>query len=137
VIDYESEFTVKEQIAADIRRRIEAGEWGPRKRLPSVTTLEQQYEVARNTILEALGLLRDQRVIYTVKNRGSFVLLGADDTQLLTPGPGDRIVIRPASDVERDKLGLAVGGWVVVIERAGAGSEVLPADKVEIRGPEA
>jgi DNA-binding GntR family transcriptional regulator len=136
VIDYESEFTVKEQIAADIRRRIEAGEWGPRKRLPSVTHLEQQYGVARNTVLEALALLRDVGLIYTVKNRGSYVRAGADFVTTVVVDAGTRIINRPATEVELGELELPESSWVTVIERSGE-VEVLPADKVEIRGPEA
>jgi DNA-binding GntR family transcriptional regulator len=135
VIDYESEFTVKEQIAADIRRRIEEGEWGPRKRLPSVTHLEQQYGVARNTMLEALALLRDLGIIYTVKNRGSFVRAGADFVTQIVAEPGTRILNRRANDAERRELDLPEDGWVTVVE---CGGEVqhYPADKVEIRGPQ-
>jgi DNA-binding GntR family transcriptional regulator len=136
VIDYQSEFTVKEQIAAHIRQRIEAGEWAPRRRLPSVTHLEQQYGVARNTILEALGLLRDLGLIYTVKNRGSFVRAGADFVTQVVVDAGTRIINRPASDVEVAELELPEHGWVTVVERADGPVEVLPADKVEIRGPE-
>ena len=135
MIDYQSEFTVKEQIAANIRQRIEAGEWAPRRRLPSVTHLEQQYGVARNTILEALGLLRDLGLIYTVKNRGSFVKAGADFITQVVADSGTRIVNRPAHETEIAELELTEHGWVTVVERGGE-VEVLPADKVEIRGPE-
>ncbi|WP_344470527.1 winged helix-turn-helix domain-containing protein [Nonomuraea monospora] len=133
MIDYESEFTVKEQIAADVRRRIEEGEWGPRKRLPSVTHLEQQYGVARNTMLEALGVLRGLGLIYTVKNRGSFVRAGADFVTAIVADGQTRIINRPARDTEIDELDLPEHGWVTVVERAGE-VEVFPADKVEIRG---
>lgn len=134
MIDRESEFSVKEQIAADIRRRINEGEWGPRKRLPSVTHLEQQYGVARNTILEALGLLRDLGIIYTVRNRGSFVKAGADFVSQVVADAQTRIINRPAHDDEIEELELAEHGWVTVVERAEGEVEVLPADKVEIRG---
>ena len=134
MIDYESEFTVKEQIAADIRRRIESGEWAPRKRLPSVTHLEQQYGVARNTVLEALALVRDLGIIYTVRNRGSFVKAGADFVTAVVADAQTRIINRPAHDHEIAELELPEHGWVTVVERAGDEVEVLPADKVEIRG---
>lgn len=124
-----------EQIAVLLRARIEAGEWRPRQRLPSVTHLEQQYGVARQTILQALGLLRDRGLIYTVKNRGSFVKAGADFITVVTVEPGMRIVTRRPSDSERRELDLADDGWVMVVEH-GSEVEVLPADKVEIRGPE-
>lgn len=136
MIDYEGDTPVYEQIAALIRARIEAGEWQPRRRLPSVTHLEQEYGVARQTVMQALGLLRDRGLIYTVKNRGSFVRAGADTVTLVVAEPGTRIIIRRASESERRELDLLDDGWVAVIERGGD-VEVLPADQVEIRGPEA
>jgi DNA-binding GntR family transcriptional regulator len=135
VIDYEADTPVYEQIAVVLRGRIEAGEWAPRQRLPSVTHLEQEFGVARQTIMQALGMLRDRGVVYTVKNRGSFVKLGADFVTVITAEPGMRIVVRRPSDSERRELDLADEGDVVVVERPGGPVEVLPADKVEIRGP--
>lgn len=131
MIDPESDRHVYEQIADDIRRRIDAGEW--RRRLPSVTHLVQEYGVARPTMLRALGLLRDLGVIYTVRNRGSFVRTGQ---VVVTLGPGARAIVRPASDSERAELDLDDDGWVVVVEAPGRDVEVLPADRVELRGPE-
>ncbi|MEV0994702.1 GntR family transcriptional regulator [Nonomuraea sp. NPDC050202] len=135
MIDYEADTPVYEQIAVVLRGRIEAGEWAPRQRLPSVTHLEQEFGVARQTIMQALGMLRDRGVVYTVKNRGSFVKLGADFVTVITAEPGMRIVVRRPSDSERRELDLADEGDVVVVERPGGPVEVLPADKVEIRGP--
>jgi DNA-binding transcriptional regulator YhcF (GntR family) len=134
VIDYESEFTVKEQVAADLRRRIADGEWGPRRRLPTVVHLTQQYGVAKDTVALALGMLRDLGVIYTVPNRGSFVRLGADNVTVVTLGPGDRGFIRQPSENERTDLDLGEDVMVLVVERAGGEVEVLPADKVELSG---
>lgn len=136
MIDYEADTPVYEQIAADIRRRIAEGEWGPRRRLPSVTHLEQQYGVARNTVLQALAHMRDLGVIYTVKNRGSFVRAGADTVTVVAAEPGMRVFARRPNETEREDLQLAEDGWVLIVERTGGDVEVFPADKVEIRGPE-
>jgi DNA-binding GntR family transcriptional regulator len=135
VIDYEGDSTVYEQIAAILRGRIEAGEWAPRQRLPSVTHLEQEFGVARQTVIQALGLLRDRGLIYTVRNRGSFVKAGADFVTYVAVDARTRVINRRASDSERRELDLADDGWVTVVERDGD-VEVLPADKVEIRGAE-
>ena len=136
MVDYDSEFTVKQQIVDALRARIDAGEWAPRRRLPSVVHLSQEFGVARDTILRSLEVLRDLGLIYTVKNRGSFVRAGAD---FITPVVADsqtRIINRRASEPERNELDLPDDGWVTVVERGGE-VEVLPADKVEIRGPSA
>ncbi|MEV4473264.1 GntR family transcriptional regulator [Nonomuraea sp. NPDC049504] len=135
MINYEADSPVYEQIAALLRARIEAGEWAPRQRLPSVTHLEQEYGVARQTVLQALSVLRDLGIVYTVKNRGSFVKVGADFLTVITPEPGVRIIVRQASDSEQRELDLPEGASVVVVERPGGDVQVLPADRVEIRGP--
>ncbi|MGI5273109.1 GntR family transcriptional regulator [Nonomuraea sp. CA-218870] len=126
---------MKQQIVDALRARIDAGEWQPRRRLPSVVHLSQEFGVARDTILRALDVLRDLGLIYTVKNRGSFVKAGADFMTVVTPEPGVRIIARPAREQEIAEMDLPEGGWVMVVERGGE-VEVLPADRVEIRGPE-
>ena len=131
---YDSEYTVKQQIVEALRARIEAGDWAPRCRLPSVVHLSQQFGVARDTILRALEVLRDLGIIYTVRNRGSFVKAGADFVTAVVADAQTRIINRPAHDHEIAELELPEHGWVTVVERAGDEVEVLPADKVEIRG---
>lgn len=130
-IDRDGDEHVYRQIAASIRARIDAGEW--RRRLPSVTHFQQQYEgAARQTVMRALRHLADLGIIYTVRNRGSFI---RTDVETVTLGPGARAIARPASDAERAELELGDGGWVVVVE-TGDGVEVYAADRVELRGPE-
>lgn len=133
--DYEADRPVYAQVAEHLRVRIEAGEWKPRQRLPSVEHLMQQYGVARQTVLRALAMLRDLGVVYTVEHLGSFVRLGSDLVTVITVEPGMRVVPRPASETERAELDLPPGGWVVVVERPGRDAQVLPADRVELRGP--
>jgi len=134
VIDYEADTTVYQQIAADLRSRIDAGEWAPRRRLPSVTHLGQHYGVARQTVLQALAVLRDLQVIYTVRNRGSFVR-SAEITEVV-PEPGMRITARMPTTAEREELALDELVPVLVVERPGGPVEVLAADSSEIRIPE-
>ncbi|WP_433520053.1 winged helix-turn-helix domain-containing protein (plasmid) [Nonomuraea sp. CA-143628] len=136
MVDYDSDFTVKQQIVQALRSRIEAGEWAPRRRLPSVVHLSQEFGVARDTILRSLEVLRDLGMIYTVRNRGSFVRAGADFITPIVANSRTRIINRPAHETEIAELDLPEHGWVTVVERDGE-VEILPADKVEIRGPEA
>ena len=60
------------QLAGILRERIAAGEWrtGP---LPSVKDLQSYYGVGRDTVLRALGILRDDGVVFTVPRRGTYV----------------------------------------------------------------
>ncbi|MFF3668145.1 GntR family transcriptional regulator [Microtetraspora malaysiensis] len=61
------------QIADDVIERIRQGELRPRRPIPSETTLLQQYDVARETVRRAIALLREEKWVYTVPQRGSFV----------------------------------------------------------------
>lgn len=64
---------IYQQVAADLRRSIEAGDLEPGDALPSEQSLMAKYDVARDTVRQALGLLRDEAVIITIARRGSFV----------------------------------------------------------------
>ncbi|SET46905.1 regulatory protein, gntR family [Nonomuraea wenchangensis] len=123
------------QVAAQLRARIESGEWPPRRRLPSVVALEHEYGVARNTVLKAIKHLRDTGYVYTVSNWGTVVKAGADTITVVVMAPGSRAVVREATAQERERLDLAEGAHVLVVEKGGE-VEVLPAETVEIRGPE-
>jgi DNA-binding GntR family transcriptional regulator len=35
--------------------------------------LEQEYGVGRDTVLRAIGILRDEGLVFTVKRRGTYV----------------------------------------------------------------
>jgi DNA-binding GntR family transcriptional regulator len=61
------------QIAEIIRGRISAGELQPGARITE-SELTAAYEVARNTARRALAVLRDEGLIMTVPQRGSYVL---------------------------------------------------------------
>jgi len=128
LIDPESELHTYQQVAADIRRRIEAGEW--RRRLPSLPRLEHEYGVARQTVRKALALLEDLGVLYTKPYRGTFV---RHRVEVMEVRPGARLFSRPANDRERTELDLDEHGWVTVVEHADGRAEAYPVDRVEFR----
>lgn len=72
-IDHEGDTPVYRQIAAIIAERIASGELEPRRRIPSETDIVQEYGVARETARRAVAWLREQGLIYTVPQRGSYV----------------------------------------------------------------
>jgi len=78
VVDPRLPVPAYQQLEANLRRRIEAGEWrtGP---LPSVAYLQQEYGVGRDTVLHALRLLREAGLIFTVPKRGSYVAPDASE----------------------------------------------------------
>jgi GntR family transcriptional regulator len=75
------------QIAEIIRRRIGAGEYRPDTRIPTESEIVGEFEVARSTARRAVAdfyatpppprravaVLRDEGLVYTVPNRGSYV----------------------------------------------------------------
>ncbi len=61
------------QLADIVRGRIESGELGPGSRLPSITALAAQYEVAQITVQKALTLLKDEGLVVGVAGYGTFV----------------------------------------------------------------
>ncbi len=61
------------QVAEELRAAITAGQLKPGDRLPSARDLVQRYRIASMTAQNALRVLRDQGLIYSVPGRGSFV----------------------------------------------------------------
>ena len=61
------------QIADILRRRIASGKYQSDTRIPTESELVEEFEVARTTARRAVGVLRDEGLIYTVPNRGSYV----------------------------------------------------------------
>jgi len=60
-------------IVREIRRRIAAGEWTPRQRVPGELGLADEFEVSRGTARRALDILIREGDLYTVVGKGTFV----------------------------------------------------------------
>jgi GntR family transcriptional regulator len=72
--DYDQSFSPRyAQIAADLRRRIEVGEWGPGDRLPRLEAFEAEFDVARVTIRQAMEILEREGLVRRVQGKGTFV----------------------------------------------------------------
>jgi DNA-binding GntR family transcriptional regulator len=61
-------------IAADLRAKIESGEYPVGSRLPTHDALIKTYDVALNTVREALGELRDAGRVITQQGVGTVVI---------------------------------------------------------------
>jgi GntR family transcriptional regulator len=61
------------QIAADLRRRVEAGEFGGGRVLPSEADLSDAYAASRVTVRRALEVLRDEGLLDARQGFGWFV----------------------------------------------------------------
>jgi phosphonate metabolism transcriptional regulator PhnF len=61
------------QISEFLMQNIEGGEYEPGSQLPTESDLSRQFGVNRHTAREALKLLKNEGVIYSVKGKGNFV----------------------------------------------------------------
>jgi GntR family transcriptional regulator len=73
-VDRDSAVPPYQQIAADLRARIESGEIQPGAALPSVTQIVGQYGVAKLTAQKALRLLIEQGLARMVRGWGTFAV---------------------------------------------------------------
>jgi GntR family transcriptional regulator len=61
------------RIADSVRQQIAAGRLQPGQPVPSITTLTQEYGVARQTAAKALHLLESEGLVYRVPGLGYYV----------------------------------------------------------------
>jgi len=61
------------QVAGEVRRRIEAGTYGPGERLPGTVALAAEFDVSQSTASRALASLRAEGLVYVVSGRGYYV----------------------------------------------------------------
>jgi DNA-binding transcriptional regulator YhcF (GntR family) len=93
------------RIAADLRARISAGEFGPGDRVPSTRELTRQWGVAMATATRALSLLRDEGVLRSVRGVGTVV---ANRPAATRPTRRRGTAASPArDDVVRTAIGVA------------------------------
>lgn len=68
------------QVAEILRGQIAQGELVPRQPLPSESYLMGQYEVSRGTARRAIAVLREEGLVRTVPQRGTYVVPENDRT---------------------------------------------------------
>jgi GntR family transcriptional regulator len=69
-VDREDPMPLHDQVAAEIRRAIAAGEARPGDRLPPAVDLAAVLGVNRNTVLRALRILRGEGTVDFTRGRG-------------------------------------------------------------------
>ncbi|MYU24671.1 GntR family transcriptional regulator [Streptomyces sp. SID8352] len=72
-IDHEGPVTPYRQLAEILKARIVRGDWAPGRPIPSETRLVQEYGIARSTVRRALDMLVEERVVWKVQGRGTYV----------------------------------------------------------------
>lgn len=69
----ERDVPVSQQIAADLRAQIKAGELAPGALVPSERELIEKYKTTKSTVGKAVGILRGEGLISSQVGRGLFV----------------------------------------------------------------
>jgi GntR family transcriptional regulator len=59
-------------VAADLRRRIAAGEWAVDEVLPTTAALADHYNVSQATVTRVLRMLSSEGLVRTVPRWGTF-----------------------------------------------------------------
>ena len=72
-IDPASPLPIFEQLAAQVRQAVVAGELSSGERLPSARDLAESLEVNQHTVLHAYQLLRDEGLLELRRGRGAVV----------------------------------------------------------------
>lgn len=75
ILDYKDRRPIYEQIVEKISELIIRGILKPDEKMPSVRSLAMELSINPNTIQRAYGELERQGLLYSVKGRGSFVML--------------------------------------------------------------
>jgi GntR family transcriptional regulator len=73
VIDFRPDSPRWVQVAAVMRKRIESGELAQGSPLPSEFRMSEEYGIARTTVRKVVAALREEGLVYTVPNLGTFV----------------------------------------------------------------
>jgi GntR family transcriptional regulator len=73
VVDLYSPVPLYAQVAAFLRAKIESGELERLAPLPSEKSIEQEHGVSRDTARRAIKMLRDEGLVFTIPQRGTFV----------------------------------------------------------------
>ncbi|MDH2424705.1 winged helix-turn-helix domain-containing protein [Sphaerisporangium sp. TRM90804] len=72
MLDHEGDRHIYVQVAEILRQRLTAGEIKPGEALPSEAELQREFGIARTTARRAVALLREDGVVHTVPNEGTF-----------------------------------------------------------------
>ncbi|WP_370019475.1 GntR family transcriptional regulator [Planotetraspora sp. GP83] len=72
-VDHHDPTPIYLQLAAILREEISRGVYQPRQVLPSESQLVQQHGVARATVRHAIEVLREEGLVYTLPQRGTYL----------------------------------------------------------------
>lgn len=114
------------QVARQLREQIIAGKLPVGEQLPSSRTVSERHGIGRITWGRALGQLQAEGL---VMRRGGIGMFVASRPSLTTVdiGPDDTVTARAPAEEERERLSLGPLVPVLVVHRAGGGTETYDA----------
>lgn len=135
VIDHSSDRPVYKQLADILRADIRSGALPAGRQLPAEPWLASKYEIGRDTVRDALALLRTEGMLRTVPRIGTFVV-GTPERTAVELTPGDRVTVRMPTYEERTELRIPEGVPVFIVHRSDGGDELYRADEHHLEVPE-
>lgn len=124
-----------QQLASIIRDQILSGDLEPGAPIPGEIALSQEHEIGRETVRKSLQVLRAEGLIFTRRGDRSYVR-EIHERQPVCLGTEDEGVVRMPTPEERDHLDIDEGIPVVIVTRSSGETEMLPADRITLRGAE-
>ncbi|GAA5416502.1 HTH-type transcriptional repressor NagR [Paraliobacillus ryukyuensis] len=132
MIDKQSPIPIYHQLEEKIKQLIETGELNPGDILPSEREYAEQFQISRMTVRQAINNLVNERFLYRIKGKGTFVMEHkmeqplreltsfTEDMKARGLQPSNRLIhfeILPASAELAEKLGIKEHGPVYEIKR--------------------
>jgi GntR family transcriptional regulator len=134
VIDPTTGVPVVRQVVDLLRQRVQSGEWPAGTRLPSETDLAHEYAVGRNTLRDALAVLRGEGVIHG-GGRGQRAMVPPKvQLRSVLIRPGETLMARMPTVAERAQFRIPEGVPLLIV-RTHAGETAYPADQFQFRSP--
>lgn len=128
MIDPRSDRPLYQQLADLLRSQINAGKPKPGEKLPSELTLQQEYGLSRDTVRDAIEVLRSEGRVVTERGRGTRVR-EPKPRQTVELSSGDHITTRMPVGSETRDLNLDPGVPLLEVRRPDATApELYPGD---------
>lgn len=120
------------QVARLLRDQVISGALGLGALMPGEIALTERWSVSRYTVTKAYELLEAEGLVMARKGVGRFVA-AVPPPRVIGLGPGDELRVRMPGDAERRALAIGHGIPVLVITRAGGGTEAHSAAAAVVR----
>jgi DNA-binding transcriptional regulator YhcF (GntR family) len=133
MIDPDADRSKYLQIADEIREQIAIGKLRRGQRIPSYNYLAQEYDVALNTVRQAVNVLRRESLLVVRGAAGTFVRDPGKPKRIIL-NAGEEVTVRIPTNAERREHDLAEGVLALVVTRTDGTEEIHPADLTRVVG---